>query len=156
MSADEAAQRLAIADVLYRYATALDARDWQLLEQVFAEDAVYAIGAYGECAGPRAIGERLSQLLGAYDATQHLIGNAVIEVDGARARSTSYVRAYHHWIEADGPRTMEVGGVYRDELTRTPQGWRIARRVLDVVWREGVAKIAGPGSVDERRGDDPR
>lgn len=140
-TAHEALERIAIADVLYRYAAALDTRDWKLLEQVFAADAAYVMGAYGTFVGPAAIAEQLAWVLGGYDATQHLIANPVAEIDGARARAISNVRAYHHWLADGAARTMEVGGVYRDELVRTPDGWRISHRVLDVTWREGVANL---------------
>jgi hypothetical protein len=139
---DEVVERLGIADVLCRYATALDTRDWPLLEQVFAAGATYEIGTYGEFFGPAAIADKLAQILSGYHSTQHLLGNMVSAVDGGTARSSSYVRAYHHWVDQDGRHTMEVGGVYRDQLVRTDEGWRIVRRVLDVIWREGVAHTA--------------
>ena len=44
-----------------------------------------------------------------------------------------------------GGNTYEMGGTYRDELVRTADGWRIARRVLDVAWRDGQRR-------DRRRG----
>src|ERR1700730_1259293 len=142
-------QRLRIADVLYRYATALDARDWELLAQVFAEDAIYSIGAHGEIRGVSAIAARIAELIGGYESTQHLVTNPVIEVDGTHARSTSYVRAYHHWTGDDRSRNkMELGGVYRDELVSTAHGWRITHRVLEVRWKEGAAMV--PGGASDR------
>ena len=158
VNVDTLAARVSIADLSYRYAAALDARDWTLLEQVFANDAVYSIGAYGEFVGVPAIAEKLSELLGGYDSTQHLIGNPISDVDGGRARSTCYVRAYHQWTDQEGCRhTMELGGVYRDELVNGPQGWRITHRVLDVLWREGVANLSSAAKGgEETRVSDPR
>ena len=45
MSAEQIADQLAIHDVLFRYARALDDRDWQLLRTCFTEDAVCEVGA---------------------------------------------------------------------------------------------------------------
>jgi SnoaL-like protein len=147
---DPIEQRLRIADVLYRYATALDARDWGLLTEVFAEGATYSIGAYGVVRGVDAIAAKIAELIGGYESTQHLVANPVIEVDGSHARSTSYVRAYHHWTGDDHSRNkMEIGGVYRDELVSTPHGWRITHRVLEVNWRDGAAIVpSGPSDLD--------
>ena len=136
-------QKLEITDVLYRYATALDTRDWGLLGEVFAPDAVYTIGVHGEFVGPSAIGAKIASLIGGYESTQHLITNPVIDIDGDRARASCYLHAQHYLPDQrTGGNTYEMGGTYRDELVRTPDGWRIARRVLDVAWRDGNAAIS--------------
>jgi len=77
----------------------------------------------------------------------------VVELDGARARSTCNVRAYHRWADGEGRvHTMEIGGVYRDELVGGADGWRIAERVLEVRWRDGVANLpSGAGGTDGSR-----
>jgi ketosteroid isomerase-like protein len=138
MELQEVADRLEIAEVLYRYATALDTRDWALLSAVFVEDAVYRMGVRGEFAGPDAIADKLKDVLGPLRATQHLMGNPVITVDGDTARSTSYVRAQHYRTDhSNGGNTLDMGGIYADELIRTQDGWRIAHRVLEITWREG-------------------
>jgi 3-phenylpropionate/cinnamic acid dioxygenase small subunit len=137
------ADRLAITDALYRYATALDNRDWDLLGEVFAPDAVYTIGLHGEFTGPGAIGEKIASLIGGYEATQHLITNPVIELDGDTARATCYLRAMHYLPDQrTGGNTYEMGGTYSDDLIRTADGWRITRRVLNVAWRDGNAAIS--------------
>lgn len=136
------ADRLEIADVLYRYATALDTRDLELLREVFTPDVVYVMGVRGELSGVDAIVRKLDEVLGGLEATQHLITNPVIEVDGDTARSTSYVRAQHYLTgNGTGGNTLDMGGSYRDELVRTAHGWRIERRVLEITWREGNAGV---------------
>jgi 3-phenylpropionate/cinnamic acid dioxygenase small subunit len=140
---DLIAQKLEITELLYRYATALDTRDWDLLGQVFAPEAVYTIGVHGDFTGPRAIGEKIASLIGGYEATQHLITNPVIELDGDTARAHCYLHAQHYLPDQrTGGNTYEMGGTYHDDLVRTADGWRIARRVLDVAWRDGNAAIS--------------
>ena len=142
MELEEVADRMAIAEVLYRYATALDTRNWDLLRTVFTEDGVYVMGQRGTLTGVGSIAEKLTEVIGGLRATQHLIGNEVIEVDGDSARCTSYVRAQHYQTGHDtGGNTLDMGGTYVDHLTRTPQGWRITRRVLEITWREGTSGI---------------
>jgi 3-phenylpropionate/cinnamic acid dioxygenase small subunit len=138
----EIADRFAIAEVLYRYSTALDTRDWALLHEVFTPDGVYRMGVRGEFTGPDAIAEKLQEVLGRLDATQHLIGNPMIVVEGDTARCSSYVRAQHYRTRhATGGNTLDMGGTYVDELVRTEDGWRIAHRVLEITWREGNGGI---------------
>ena len=142
MELQEIADRFEIAEVLYRYATALDTRDWALLGSVFTGDGVYRMGVRGEFTGPEAIVEKLQEVLGKLDATQHLISNATIVVDGDRARSTCYVRAQHYRTGHEtGGNTLDMGGTYVDELVRTGDGWRIKHRALEITWREGNGGI---------------
>jgi ketosteroid isomerase-like protein len=138
----EIADRFEIAEVVYRYSTALDTRDWALLREVFTADGVYRMGVRGEFTGPDAIAEKLQEVLGRLQATQHLIGNPTIDVDGDTARCTSYVRAQHYRTGHDtGGNTLDMGGTYVDRLVRTADGWRIAHRILEITWREGNTGI---------------
>jgi 3-phenylpropionate/cinnamic acid dioxygenase small subunit len=146
------ADKLEITDVLYRYATALDQRDWALLAEVFAPEAVYTMGARGDFTGPEAIGAKIASLIGGYESTQHMITNPVIEINGDAARASCYLHGQHYMPDQrTGGNTYEMGGTYRDELARTAAGWRITRRVLEVAWREGNAAISA--EAQERYAD---
>ena len=142
MELQEIADRLEIAEVLYRYATALDTRQWASLRTVFTDDGVYRMGVRGEFTGVEAIAAKLEEVLGKLEATQHLIANATIVVDGDTARSVSYVRAQHYRTGHEtGGNTLDMGGTYVDEMVRTEDGWRIKHRVLEITWREGNSGI---------------
>jgi SnoaL-like protein len=59
------------------------------------------------------------------------MANPVIDVDGDRATARSYVDA---WITSkDGLSGINAIGFYDDELVRTFDGWRIARRTFTQV-----------------------
>lgn len=132
--------RLQIADVLIRYATALDNRDWALLGECFTPDGVTDYGELGGInQGLEAILAVVRSLEG-FDTTQHLIGNITAELDGDRATSTCYLQAQHVIAGDDGGR-FAIGGTYRDQLIRTEAGWRIAHRTLAVTWQDGDARI---------------
>lgn len=135
----ELSDKQEIAEVLYRYATALDSRDGGLLRQVFLEDAVFEIGAgVGRFEGVAAIADVVGAFLGGLEASQHIISNPVIELDGDRATSACYLHAQHYLPDQrTGGNTLEIGGTYRDRLVRTPDGWRIEHRELEVTWTEG-------------------
>ena len=131
------ADRLAIADLMALYCTALDSKDWRLLEQVFTPDAVCDYGATGVPHGLDEITETVSRTLAPTDATQHLLGNVTAEVTGDTAVASAYLQAQHVRAGAEGGDTYLIGGRYDDELARTDAGWRITRRTLTRMWSTG-------------------
>lgn len=57
--------------------------------------------------------------------------NYVVSVDGDEAAARTYIDA---WImSVDGASGINALGIYDDELVRTDDGWRIARRTLTSV-----------------------
>lgn len=139
MSAD-ALQRLVdkseIADLCARYTSALDTKDWRLLESCFTSDPAF-VHPGGRLQGFAAILARTSAALEPLDATQHLLGNVVVTVDGDAATATSYFQAQHVRADTPGGDTYLIAGTYTDSLVRTPDGWRIAERVQAYMWRDG-------------------
>lgn len=138
-TAAEISDKLEIVDVLYRYATALDSRDRELLSEVFVEEGLFEIGAgVGDFKGVDAIADVVLEFLGGLESSQHIISNPVVRLDGDRASSTCYLHAQHYMPDQrTGGNTLEVGGTYHDELVRTSAGWRIEHRRLEVTWTEG-------------------
>ena len=57
-----------------------------------------------------------------------------VEVDGDRAKALVY-HTSHQVFEAD-PDTAHVVARYHDELVRTPDGWKISRLVMEILWGE--------------------
>lgn len=125
-----------IADLLVSYTAALDTRDWQRLERCFTRDPVF-VHPGGRLEGFAAILARTSAALEPLDATQHLLGNVVVEVDGDAGRATSYFQAQHVRAGTPGGDTYLIAGSYADTLARTPAGWRIAERTQTCLWRDG-------------------
>ena len=64
----------AIRAVLDRYAEALDSRDWEMLDEVFAPDAVFEFGEFLTRTRAEAVAMIRSHLDGC-GPTQHLLGN---------------------------------------------------------------------------------
>jgi len=128
--------RQEIADLCARYMTALDTKDYDGLRKCFVADAVF-IHPGGRLEGFDAILARTSAALTPLDATQHLLGNLVVTVDGDRARSTCYFHAQHVRAGTPGGDTYIIAGQYADTLRRTDDGWRITERVQTYIWRDG-------------------
>lgn len=142
------ADRFQIEDVLARYCTALDSKRWAMLADVFAPDGVAEFGDLGgRHEGPHAIAEFVRSVLGGLDASQHLLGNEVVSVDGNRAVATCYFQAQHFLVSANGGNTYLVGGIYDDELVRTSEGWRIALRRLTPTWYDGNTGVVSEAAA---------
>ena len=115
-----------IRNTLARFCQFLDDRRFEEWSQTFAED-----GAFGERVGRDTI---LRWIQGGELATRpelkrkHAVMNAIVEVDGDRATSTSDLVMFDQ--VGDGPWTIRVGR-YTDELARQPDGrWLFTRRQL--------------------------
>ena len=133
-----------IVDVLNEYATALDKKDWARLDHVFAEDATMDYGAW-DVTGRVEVVNNIRRYLDGCGPTQHLLGNYEIRIDGDRATARVYVRAYHLGLGDRSDVSYEMFGEYRDELARTPEGWRITRRLGRPSFHLGDMSILGPG-----------
>ena len=139
---DAAVQRLIdrqdIADLCARYTFGLDTKDWALVRSCFTDAPVF-VHPGGRVDGVEGIIDRARGALEPLDASQHLLGNVVVEVghDGTTARCTSYFQAQHVRAGTPGGDTYIIAGSYTDTLTRTADGWKIAERVQVYLWRDG-------------------
>jgi hypothetical protein len=114
-----------IADVLVRYATGIDRRDWPLFRTVWTDDCELDYGEIGRFNGVDAITEFMDQAHAMAGHTMHRLTNQVIDVHGDTAESRTYVDAL---IMIDGNSGVNAAGFYDDELVRGDDGWRVARR----------------------------
>jgi 3-phenylpropionate/cinnamic acid dioxygenase small subunit len=123
-----------IEALLYRYARAVDTKDWDLYRSVFTEDAVIDYSAMGIPAGPRdRVADVLAQGFAAIPWSMHYITNIeIVESDGDNAT----VRAmFHNPMQLPGMTEMSsCGGYYHHSLVRTPDGWRSRSLREDNVW----------------------
>ena len=137
---DDTAQ---IMDTLARYATAMDERDWSLLDSVFTPDFTYDAGEWVTHSLADYL-DRLRPYLEGCGPTQHLLGNYQIEIDGDTARSQVYVRAFHVGTRELSSTTYEMFGVYRDEMRRMDAGWRSVHRTLRLQYELGSREVLRP------------
>lgn len=133
--------RAEIAELLGRYANALDDRDWKRLASCFTENANGDYGGIGSYEGFAAIEALCRRTLEPLDASQHLVGSIEIEVSGDDARARCAFQAQHTRRGCEGGDNYTLGGTYRDQLVRTPHGWRIRHRELRVSWQQGNPRV---------------
>ena len=139
MDSQELSDRQEIVDLITRYTRAVDTRSWDDLDEVFTEDAILDYSPVGGPADvPRVVKPWIAEGLAGFDRYQHVIGQVSIELAGDEARATAYFTNPMVSVDpAGGEKLWEVGGYYRHELRRTPQGWRSTRLLDDVVWTRG-------------------
>jgi 3-phenylpropionate/cinnamic acid dioxygenase small subunit len=133
--------RQAIVDVCVRYATALDRRDWELFRTCFTPDATGEYSGLGSLNGYDDFERVCRRALEPLRASQHLLGNHAVVVTRDEAEATCYFQAQHVKPGTPGGDTYIVAGTYTDHHVRTTEGWRIARRRLDVTWTDGNPSV---------------
>ena len=138
----EARDRQAIIDLTIKYCWTIDTHEFETLREVFLPNATALLG--DEHNGIESIITRISTALSHLDASQHMISNHQVAIDGDTATSRCYFHAQHVRRAADGGPNYIVAGRYQDRLVRTDQGWRIARRDLFVDWTEGNVRVVRP------------
>lgn len=74
----------------------------------------------------------IRSLLDGCGPTQHLLGNFRVTVEKDVATCACYVRAAHAGRGEQVSQIYEVWAEYRDQLVRTPEGWRISERRMVV------------------------
>jgi hypothetical protein len=106
--------RAEISDVLHRYATGLNTRDWALYRSIFTDEVDMDLSSTGTPARrwkADDLVESARELFAGFDTTQHLSANHVHAIRGDEATCTSYMRAEHFVITNEGPYLKLLVGV---------------------------------------------
>jgi 3-phenylpropionate/cinnamic acid dioxygenase small subunit len=106
-----------ILQLMYRYNLAIDTGDAAGWAATFTPDGVFDVA--GQVRSGR---DELIAFAASVHGLRHTMANPVIDVTGDAAS----VRAY--FIVFQGPAVLGTG-TYSDEVVRTPDGWRFAKRV---------------------------
>lgn len=135
-NADGLVHRIEIEAVVTRYATALDTKDYKLLRSCFTDDFTARYRTL-DFSSPDELCEYMEVIHRYIDASQHRLTNMVIDLDGNRATTKTYVEALLVRVaHAAGPR-YAVYGQYDDELAYSGASWRIRRRRFSEMWSHG-------------------
>jgi 3-phenylpropionate/cinnamic acid dioxygenase small subunit len=139
----EPAVAAAVSEVLVRYATSIDGRDWELFRTCFTGDCDIDYGALptGEALAWKNVEDLAAWMEAGHrdmGHTLHRITNQRVEYEGDGVTARSYVDAL--LMTPDGKLIMNSAGFYDDRLVDTGNGWQIARRRFTAVrWQTGQA-----------------
>jgi hypothetical protein len=145
--------RIEITDVLYRYASTIDKFDYEGLRATLTDDMS---AQYGN-ADPMIGGDEVAAWIGEATATvvwqHHLLSVYHVEVDGDTAKALVY-HTSHQLFEEDPKTAKLLVGRYHNELRREPDGWRISKLLLELLW--GEDKVDATGYLDLVGGRGPQ
>jgi hypothetical protein len=130
LTLEQISDRLEIQQLAVDYANAIDAREFDRLDQVFTADAYIDYRVFGGIDGryPE-VKSWLEQVLAPIPAFQHLVGNMDIRI--TQDRGTGRIACFNPMampLSGGGVQVGFYGLWYIDTYVRTGQGWRIATR----------------------------
>ena len=143
ISPDEAADRLAIRELVEAYAHCADRRDAKGQMALFTADAHFVV--YMDAKDPSPSQELHSREalapvfadLNQYAATTHFVGQSTIfTLTGDRATGEAYCLAHHVTIDGGKRRLMLASLRYLDTFMKMDGAWLFAERKLYVDWLE--------------------
>jgi len=143
ISPDEAADRLAIRELVDGYARCADRRDADGQMSLFTVNTHFVVYMNAKDPNPSMelhSREALAPVfadLNKYDATTHFVGQSTIfGLTGDRATGEAYCLAHHVTVD-DGKRRLMVASLrYLDTFVKMDDTWLFAERLLFVDWQE--------------------
>jgi 3-phenylpropionate/cinnamic acid dioxygenase small subunit len=126
------AVRQDVTDVLIRYATGIDQRDWALFRTCFTEDCDVDYPDIGTWSSADEITEWMRNVHEPCGYTLHRITNQVVTKREIGVSARSYVDGL---VMFPGNKAgTRAAGYYDDHLIETDEGWKIARRRFTLVF----------------------
>ncbi|MFI6318605.1 nuclear transport factor 2 family protein [Nonomuraea sp. NPDC050556] len=125
------------ADLLARYAYAIDSGDWDALDDVFTPTATIDYTSAGGIVGPYPeVKKWLAEVLPHWPGRMHLIGAMTVShADGEALVKAAFTDALSPSRALVSEGVIQGGGWYHHTLVRTPEGWRSRRLVEEQTWR---------------------
>jgi hypothetical protein len=143
ISPEEAADRLAIRELVEAYAHCADGRDAKGQMARFTPDTHFVV--YMNAKDPKPSQELHSREalapvfadLNKYVATMHFIGQStILSLSGNRATGEGYTLAHHLTVEGEKRQLMIAALRYYDTFVKVDGAWLFAERLLYVDWIE--------------------
>jgi len=145
---------------LHAYCRCIDAFDIDaLLDEVYTPDAIDdrhrgapLSGHQDVLRGHEDIREYFVRAFESVEGLAHLLTNVDVRVEDERAITSSRVLAFH-WLRSTSdqgptrPADFVMMGTYDDQLSLTPDGWRISRRDVSMLGVSGFALGTFPGAL---------
>ena len=143
ISPNEAADRLAIRELVEAYAHCADRRDAEGQMSLFTANTHFVV--YMNAKDPKPSMELHSREalapvfadLNKYDATTHFVGQSTIfTLTGDRATGEAYCLAHHVTVDGEKRSLMVASLRYLDTFVKMDDTWLFAERLLFVDWQE--------------------
>lgn len=120
---------IAIQQVLNRYTEGASRADWEQVMATFTPDGIWEVPALAvQHQGHAQIQAAMAGFVEHMAYFVQINSPAIITVDGDKASARSVIRECGKYADRD--EALEVLGTYDDELVRTEEGWKFARRTF--------------------------
>jgi ketosteroid isomerase-like protein len=143
ISPSEAADRLAIRELIEAYAHCADRRDAKGQMSLFTPDTHFVVFMNAKDPTPAQelhSREALAPVfadLNKYDATTHFVGQSTIfTLTSDRATGEAYCMAHHVTVDGGKRRLMLASLRYLDTFVKLDGAWLFSERILYVDWLE--------------------
>ena len=142
LSPEEAADRLAIRELIDAYAHCADGRDAEGQMALFSASARFVVYMDPRSIEPttnlhsRAELAPVFERLSVYEATTHFNGQSTITLEGDRAEGETYCLAHHVSVDGESRSLMIASIRYLDIFTKSEGAWLFAERRLYVDWTD--------------------
>jgi len=146
------ADRQAITDAIYRYCRSMDRIDVELGYSIWHEDAVADYGEDIYIGSGRGFIDYVCEQHRRAVAHSHQVTNIIIELDGERAGSESYVTSTLRVLRGEQLKQITVWGRYIDQWSRRNGRWGIDKRIAIRDFDE-VRDVTALSRLDRARRD---
>jgi hypothetical protein len=140
-----------ITEAIYRYALGIDTRDWAMYRSVFADQVDTDFSSYnGRPPSHLRADDWVASVRPVFTglaATQHVMTNPIVVIDGRRATCRMYMQAEHVLDATPDAPWFTIGGFYTDHLRRDTDHWVIDAVTLTVLWRRGDESIMKTAAI---------
>jgi 3-phenylpropionate/cinnamic acid dioxygenase small subunit len=134
--------RLAIDEVVSRYAVAVDDADWPAYRALFTQDGRADYREAGGIEGSAAeVAGWLAETMRLFPVRQHLIVNRRVQlqdVDGSPADRADVRADYVNPMRLESGDDFVSGGRYTFGLAREDDGWRLSSVTVHEKWRRAA------------------
>jgi ketosteroid isomerase-like protein len=148
VTSEEAADRLAIREMIDAYAHCSDQRDARGQMALFTEDTAFYVFMDSRSPEPAYVLHGRDALapvfadLNQYQATTHFNGQSTVHLDGDQATGESYCIAHHLTVDGE-KRTLMLASIrYLDKFVKQDGVWLFAERKLMVDWTD--TRVSAP------------
>lgn len=130
MSNSDVADRIALQDVMLRYAAGVDERDFDMYASCFADDVDIVNFGPDPIHGRDAWVSYVKTALEKYGATQHMLGPQYAVINGDNATTRSDVQALHYLLDTAEGETFTLWATYNTDMRRINGEWKIQRHSI--------------------------
>jgi ketosteroid isomerase-like protein len=132
----ELVDRQQIADVLYRYASSVDYKDFTTMRTLFSDDAHGVYTTVADLKGGDEIVAWIDEMTRNTTWQHHKLTVFHIDFEGPDEVSTLTYHTSHQTFADDEGAVTVIVARYRDRLRRIDGSWRIVEKIMEPGWAE--------------------